>query len=568
APPALPARPSQSPQLAQDQNIEEFSCDAEYLIPEQGENQQDELYEEMSTTGPSHPPPVPFKPQIPVPHVPELPLKPILPQVPLKLPALPLPVEKETPGKSLKPWNSFRELISRPKVAQGDDRKRKISAPAKQNKVEDEVVDKVEPHHEEAQDVYELPETPSHGPQTSQHSTFLHSHSNIQDGELSDNDVGWSDEFDDDDIAENINGGITSPEPDLYETPEGGATPAQILDDTYEAPDTGFDRPQEPAAPRSGQNNSGSGGSLSVKDRAKAWGIMPPIASSNKKSPQNTKPLPTTPKPRTLLPSPSPKPIPPAKPQPPLSNVSTEDPVSSHMGPKSPNILPTPMVPPSSSAGPKSPNNFPKQSGLTTPVKPPPKPVKQNSSQPPSLPPKPSEGAPPALPPNHPRRDAHSDESGSAGSTSSGSAGFINRKAFQSELNEDPTPLENGGGEIYAEGISAEPPHPFSIYPWFHEDATKENADGRVRSVGKASAFLVRISSQKDSYTLVVFSRNDTYNMLISKRKDGTYAIGKEKPEEKRFESVPDFIDHHLKFNITLSKGGSVKLSKPAPRTN
>ena len=63
------------------------------------------------------------------------------------MPPLPLPIEKENHGKSkqsLKPWSSFRELMSRPKVSQGDDRKRKISAPAKRNNVEEEILNKEE----------------------------------------------------------------------------------------------------------------------------------------------------------------------------------------------------------------------------------------------------------------------------------------------------------------------------------------------------------------------------------------------------------------------------------------
>ncbi|KAK3762324.1 hypothetical protein RRG08_006066 [Elysia crispata] len=585
--PALPARPPQSPKFAQD-----LLCEETYLLPDQ-ENQQkfvqenlvvedeyslpdqedevyeevsnptlhfkstnrtklgkpeDELYEEMSAPVPNHPPPVPFKPQVPLPQVPELSRKPILPQVPqaTALPPLPLPIEKENHGKSkqsLKPWSSFRELMSRPKVSQGDDRKRKISAPAKRNNVEEEILNKEEP---ESPGVYEMPESPLQPQGSTNHSGF-------QDGGSSDSEGGWSDsEFDnkDDDVADGgeTNGGATTPDPDLYLTPEGGSNVGEQFDETYEAPVSGFDRVQEhsvppavrkpPVAQRNQQQPNAK--SVSVSDRVKIWGqLKPPPSSNEKTTPIAKRNLSTPPKPKNFLPDSSTRP-----------NL-----------PKKPQVL----------------NNVGKQTIAPKTDKTPPNP----SNKPPTLPPKPTEDAPPALPPNHPKRDGNSDEGGSAGSTSSGSGGVMVNRAFKSELkevigsqlclrnaqkNQVITNVANGDDEIYDDGSSVEPMHPLSIYPWFHEDATKENSDMRVKRIGQEGAFLIRKSSQKDSYTLVVYSGNDTYNMLIALRKDGKYAIGKEKTDEKRFESVADFINHHLQYKITLSKGGSVVLSKPVPR--
>ncbi|KAK3762323.1 hypothetical protein RRG08_006066 [Elysia crispata] len=525
--PALPARPPQSPKFAQD-----LLCEETYLLPDQ-ENQQDELYEEMSAPVPNHPPPVPFKPQVPLPQVPELSRKPILPQVPqaTALPPLPLPIEKENHGKSkqsLKPWSSFRELMSRPKVSQGDDRKRKISAPAKRNNVEEEILNKEEP---ESPGVYEMPESPLQPQGSTNHSGF-------QDGGSSDSEGGWSDsEFDnkDDDVADGgeTNGGATTPDPDLYLTPEGGSNVGEQFDETYEAPVSGFDRVQEhsvppavrkpPVAQRNQQQPNAK--SVSVSDRVKIWGqLKPPPSSNEKTTPIAKRNLSTPPKPKNFLPDSSTRP-----------NL-----------PKKPQVL----------------NNVGKQTIAPKTDKTPPNP----SNKPPTLPPKPTEDAPPALPPNHPKRDGNSDEGGSAGSTSSGSGGVMVNRAFKSELKEVITNVANGDDEIYDDGSSVEPMHPLSIYPWFHEDATKENSDMRVKRIGQEGAFLIRKSSQKDSYTLVVYSGNDTYNMLIALRKDGKYAIGKEKTDEKRFESVADFINHHLQYKITLSKGGSVVLSKPVPR--
>ncbi|GFN80438.1 B-cell linker protein [Plakobranchus ocellatus] len=124
---------------------------------------------------------------------------------------------------------------------------------------------------------------------------------------------------------------------------------------------------------------------------------------------------------------------------------------------------------------------------------------------------------------------------------------------------------ESVEGDIYDDGSSV-PQHPLLCHPWFHEDATRKTGDSRVMQIKQEGAFLVRPSSKEDSYVLVVFSGGKTCNLPIALRRDGQYALGTEKPEEKRFESVAALIDHHLHCKITLSQGGHVILTKHARR--
>ena len=75
-------------------------------------------------------------------------------------------------------------------------------------------------------------------------------------------------------------------------------------------------------------------------------------------------------------------------------------------------------------------------------------------------------------------------------------------------------------------------------------------------AVNKNGGFLVRDSKHggTDSpFTLTVFNENRIFNINIRLRRDGSVALGKEKPDENVYSSVVEMVERHGKEELKLT---------------
>ncbi|GAB6025489.1 hypothetical protein CHUAL_011229 [Chamberlinius hualienensis] len=95
-------------------------------------------------------------------------------------------------------------------------------------------------------------------------------------------------------------------------------------------------------------------------------------------------------------------------------------------------------------------------------------------------------------------------------------------------------------------------------YPWFHK-VERNEAETLLRQMGKSGSYLVRESRRAgecNPFTLTLYYNTIISHLNIRRRPDGTFALGKEKENEKTFTSVQELVAHHQTEQILLTSRG------------
>jgi len=94
--------------------------------------------------------------------------------------------------------------------------------------------------------------------------------------------------------------------------------------------------------------------------------------------------------------------------------------------------------------------------------------------------------------------------------------------------------------------------------PWFHR-VERDVAEALLKNEGLRGSYLVRESKragENNPYTLTIFYDDKISHLNIRIRSDGKYALGKEKGNEKPFDSVEELISFHQIEPILLTARG------------
>jgi len=94
-------------------------------------------------------------------------------------------------------------------------------------------------------------------------------------------------------------------------------------------------------------------------------------------------------------------------------------------------------------------------------------------------------------------------------------------------------------------------------YAWY-QPVERRKAEELVKQLKQDGGFLIRDSKHggADSpFTLTIYNQQKVFNINIRLRKDNKIALGKEKPEEMVYSSIPSMVEHHTGDPIKLTSG-------------
>ncbi|XP_064629930.1 B-cell linker protein-like isoform X7 [Lineus longissimus] len=107
-------------------------------------------------------------------------------------------------------------------------------------------------------------------------------------------------------------------------------------------------------------------------------------------------------------------------------------------------------------------------------------------------------------------------------------------------------------------------------YPWFHGSVGRDYANKKLPLLPEDGTFLVRKSTHgpHQPYSLDILYESTIKRLPIRLRRDGKYALGKEKDGEQSFAGVADLIVYHKEYPIFVvgSAGAEVTLKRTPPK--
>jgi hypothetical protein len=112
--------------------------------------------------------------------------------------------------------------------------------------------------------------------------------------------------------------------------------------------------------------------------------------------------------------------------------------------------------------------------------------------------------------------------------------------------------------------------YPGEAQPWFHGTIGRQEAEARLAACGNHGAFLVRVGSKGDGYSLSVYTPQLSklyYHILISSNEQNQLAVQLADSSNTVYNSLTDIISHYSETKLYFGTE-SIILTTPVSRRN